>query len=527
MKTEKFNKYYDTLLFIIVLATLLCWAYFQSQQSINPDNAYLTNAAIRMLNGENMSAGYYDVNPPLSFLIYLPPAIAVKYFSAPIYYAVFFYGLFAVLLTLSGLYYILKQSRIYSETEKLNFFSIFSIISTLSTMNFFAERDLLIALALVPLFILQQSITNKDPISKKIKYSILSLAPIFILLKPHYLIIPTLLILHRAIKNKDYNIFKSPDFISLVLTCLAYGIILLIFFNDFITIIFPDIITMYAMQTEALVIKAAFEYGFSIFLMILISCLLFDNPYHKGISLLLVSGVCLSIYTLMNKGFLYQLIPFFTFFSLATGLILQKVISEILGKIINTQVTENITVFLIYGLFLAGIIFGLSPKIPFLTHQEYKNEPVTRLIQDKCPEENCTFFMFNDRIDIMHELSVYSEKKLASRFPTFFFLPFIIPSNPSALPEPDRKKTSNKYTNMIADDFEKHSPKILLIGQFHLDSEETTFDFMSFLTRENPRFTQIFHNYKEEGTITIDQSKYTGKIFLTTKKIEYKIYIRK
>lgn len=506
---------------LVVFSALAQWAFFQSQQSVNPDNAYLTHAAMRLLSGERMSQGFYDVNPPLSFLVYLPAAFLI-HIGIPLYYAIFGYSCVLVTLSSLALFFILKSVSTFSSAEKRVTLCLFLLAATIATMNFFGERDHYIALAITPLFFLQLAITNKDNVPSFLKWSILVIAGIFIFLKPHYGLIPAIMFLHRAVKQKRFSVIVDCDFIALIIAALMHVGILCVFFPDFINIILPDAVAMYAVLPESFVNKAAFEYGFSLCLMILISCLFFNKPYRNAIACFIISTACLAIFYMMQKGFLYQLIPFMVFFSIGLGLLLNKILSEFIFK----RLSPDFAILVVFLFFIAGYYAALSPKHAFLTHEQYKNNLLTKMITE-CGGKNCSFFMFNDRIDMIHELSVYSGQPLASRFPTFFFLPFILDANPSSLPADIRPAFVGKYTNMVADDFEKYKPAILLIGRFALEENKEYFDFPVYFKEKNGRFNDIFSHYIHTGTTEIDQNAYTGGIFISTKKVVFDIYKRK
>lgn len=505
---------------LVALLFVLLWFAMQSQQSINPDNAYLTHAAMKFLSGERMSEAYYDVNPPLSFLIYLPVAIASIYGGIPVYYGVFIYSCILVSLGFSLLRGVLAQGTLFAADEQKLISYIYLFASTIATMNFFGERDLFIALALVPLFLLQISMTRHDPISPRVKWGILIFASLFIFLKPHYGLLPACAFLHRMMVQKRITIFKDHDFLILAAASIFHASIIFLLFRDYVDVILPDIIYMYVTRSESIVNQAVFEYGAAIIMVGILCMLCFNKPYFQALAFLGASALCLLVYYIMNKGFLYQLIPFTVFFSCALALVLYRILStQALVKQPSALSLLLVTIFM--G---AGFYVLLSPPIPFPTHQEYQDDAVTNIIKN-C-DAPCSFFMFNDRIDITHELATYSAQPLASRFPTFFFLPFLIESN-NFVDEETRTRLSQKYSDMVAQDFKKFRPDTLLIGRFKLEQDNDYFDFIGFFKEANPEFDSIFDAYTLTDTIEINQSAYTGGLFLTTKSVLFDVYKRK
>lgn len=510
----------------LLLAVVLCfWVVTESQIQMNTDNAFLANAAIKMLTGEKMSETYYDTNPPLSVIIYLPAAMLVKFCAVPVYYAVFIYGIVLLALSLVATYVILEKMDRFSGFEKQAILYSALLANTFGVAYYFTERDQIIALALLPMFLLQLAMTDRVPFKPLFKWAVLLMTGFLILLKPHYGLIPVVMISHRAIKQKRFSALFDADFWALCIACTTYLVLLYVFFYDFLSIILPDVITMYAMTQDTITVpKAVIQYGASLTLIAAMSCLTFDKPYKNTLIFCIPAALCMLIFYLQGKGFLYQLIPFLTFLTAGFTLFLTKFIHELIFKGAG-KTSQNVTLMIIIALLAVAFDAGMKTPIPRLTHAQYQNDPLTKRIK-ACGKESCPFFIFNDRNEMMHELAVYSGQPLASRFSAFFFLPYLLPSVEVYTPE-EKSRLIKKYTTMIAEDFERYQPETLLIGRFKVVRHAGYFDFMAFFKSQSERLQKDLNRYKKIDTITVDQNKYTGGALNSAKKLDFDIYVKK
>ncbi|MBI4030398.1 MAG: hypothetical protein HY370_01870, partial [Proteobacteria bacterium] len=90
-------------------------------------------------------------------------------------------------------------------------------------------------------------------------------------------------------------------------------------------------------------------------------------------------------------------------------------------------------------------------------------------------------------------------RKHASRFPSFWFLPGILNGKDSL---------KEKYAQMVAEDFERYRPGIVLVGKFTVrNGGPKDFNFVSFFSR-NAAFASMWKKYEFEKTITINRRDY-------------------
>ena len=62
----------------MTLALFLPWLIMQKDVSLPADMAWLTIAAQHILSGDRMTDAFFDNNPPLCYLIYIPVALLIS-----------------------------------------------------------------------------------------------------------------------------------------------------------------------------------------------------------------------------------------------------------------------------------------------------------------------------------------------------------------------------------------------------------------------------------------------------------------
>ncbi|MBI3442113.1 MAG: hypothetical protein HY052_09995, partial [Proteobacteria bacterium] len=71
---------------VVFFLCALPWLFFHIQSAVHGDVAFLSMAAQRVLAGQRMVDAYFDNNPPMSYLIYIPAALLSK-LGIPLWYS--------------------------------------------------------------------------------------------------------------------------------------------------------------------------------------------------------------------------------------------------------------------------------------------------------------------------------------------------------------------------------------------------------------------------------------------------------
>ena len=225
---------------------------------------------------------------------------------------------------------------------------------------------------------------------------------------------------------------------------------------------------------------------------------------QKRLLILLYAGalLCLVPYAVQMKGFYYQLIPALIFFFCAFALSLHSYVRFYLKN------AKNLTLILTAVIFILAYV-DRPLLLAYPKHGDYKNMPLSQEIA-KCPKP-CPYFIFNNSIEILHPTAFYDGQENASRFPTYWFLPYLVQEQykldrgiPSSLSPEDIEHYRKKYGAMTAEDWRRFKPRMLIIGQYRLTPDEKNFDFPAFLSA-SPTFKEQWAKYRKDRTVTINR----------------------
>ncbi len=488
-KANKVN-FNQFLFWLFSLLLILPWVYIQHQTSINSDTAWLSICAQRLLSGGSMLQNCYDTNPPLNILVYIPFIWISNILHIPIYASLFWLTLLWISGSVFLTYLILKYFPSIEQNERniltLTFLCSITIIPSL----YFTERDHFLAIMIIPLILVQIAYTYKYELPKPIAYIVLLLGGVTLLLKPHFGLIPAFLLLQRVFIQKRIWIVKDTDFIILFVLSAAYLAGVYIYFQDFINIIFPDILQAYLYYNAPIkTYKTALPYA-----LLLTACfiaIIFVKDKNKSLLFTLASCTVLALlaYIIQMKAFTYHRLPLYALLFPLSILVTFKLIDK----------------YFIYRHFLAYIfiipVFVLSylhsPLRPdFPTHKDYQDNPITNYISENCASP-CSFYITYENMDIVSQIAFYSNFEYATRFPTFWFL----------ADKNQQESTKERFANYVAEDIEQYNPSLILVLSSSpeldkIEGKKTLIEYFSF----SDNFNRVIKKYKKIDNLTVDRS---------------------
>lgn len=489
------------------------WFKAQYPLNITADTLWMADAAARMINGEKMSAAYFDPNPPLSMILYIPAVLAAKTGMLSLHTALFFYTLLHLGAAAFATRTLLRAIPGLDKNAVLTATIAFLIVGTVTAGSSFTERDQIIGFWLVPFVLTQLCLTRGWAAPAWARYMTLLVGTVMILIKPHYGLIPTVLILHRAYTQKRITVFKDVDFIALACGVLAYAALLWFYFPDFLQVVLPDVIALYPTDNTAFVLYRA-AYNGLLVICALLFCLIIGRiswlPYFfMGLALL-----ALVPFIVQMRGYHYQLLPAITLFWCGLGLC---------GKEWLTRYMSPLLAVMLVSFSLMGVAFFSTPsRFTNVAAAQYPQLPLSRALEN-CPAP-CRFMVVNNHIEITHQTALYTGKEWASRFPSPWFVPALY-----ELQNTDQAKFLTlraKYARMMAEDLEHYKPQTIMFAEFPLTPQQP-FDLLG-LFADEPPFQQALSAYQPQEDVVIDQAAYFPRSgVFRDKQIRYRVFTRK
>lgn len=500
--------------FILYIVTAVV-ALRQSNISIHPDTSWLTSCALRLYKGIPLTEGCYDTNPPLSILLYIPSVVLSDISSLEIYYSIYATIFSLIFVCMACTHILIRRMPFLSGEEQLLFMAAYATAVVISPQYDFSQRDHLIVITAIPLFLIQVAITKNIAVPPLVKHFILAFGALMMMVKPHYGLLPTLLIAHRMLTQRRITVIFDSDFLYLAAACVIYALTLHLYFPDFFSLVLPDAVNYYLPYNNTDdVHKFLAPYIVPTILLSILAFLGFKNSnpdklyFYTACWMGVVSGMI--AFYVQGKGFYYQIIPGKTFFLIATSLTCFSGVRYLLKQKGSHAALAPLACLIIIT---PPLYKAFKFTANYTTHDFFLNAPLTKFIQAECGNP-CSFFMTYPHMSLNTQTSFYIGDSYASRFPAFWFYPVMefhygIP--PEVLEKKEYqerlRKDKDRFSEYVSKDFAKYKPRILMIYKDPPESRGLFFDFFAYFS-ENREFKAYIDNYEKSGEFVTQRQDY-------------------
>lgn len=487
----------------LFLAFIPCLVW-QAQISIAADMAWLSLAAEKFWSGARMSDAFHDSNPPLCYLIYLP-VVWLKSAGLSLWGAAYFYGVFVVSVFAALLALLARHIVGLGGASFAILMAGYLLPLVFLYQIEFGNKDHLIAAALLPFLLAQNALRERPEQSKLLIWVTLVLATPFILIKPHYGLLPVFLLLQRAFSGRGFKVLRDPDFLCLTAGCLLYGLIVVLWFDDFISDILLRVsIDLYAGIVMYDVFKKAA-------VLLLFSGLLWALAYFSEASaaqkrfarfLAVMAGLAVIPFAVQMKGFSLHMIPYLSL-AIPSALL-------VVGFYLPARCQGRVRgILLPFAVLMTG--YGFILFNPNTTHDDYPRSEIAKRIQR---EAGPGFIMQAETTNVVIPLSVYTGVPHVSRFSSFWFVSYLWQRQ-------DRDLTIY-YATMMAEDIERYKPGVIAL--YHNPGPD---DDVLTLFGGDEKFSRAWSAYRKADQLLIRRGEFYKRPGIKTSFHEnYDIYIR-
>ncbi len=492
----------------------MLWQQFQI--ALNTNHAWLLIVAERLLQGGRYVSDFYEPNPPMSLIIYIPQYWLHTLLGIPLQFTPALFGLIYILMAAGCLLYLLKKTNVFTDNRLSSILFIAFLLAGIFMPGniYFSERDHYVFLTLVPVLLAQIAITNGHRFHPAYARAGFFFGGLLLLIKPHYGLFPAIVFVHRLYKNKAIMpVFRSPDFQGLAASVICYALILLTIFPEYPDKIFQDFLTIYLGDLSKNIFPYFFYYAsFCLFVVAGAYFLPIPKDHHEAINaLVLASLIAFFLYYLQGKNFTYHTIAGLSFLYMALVVLTWSLIQTFVFR--NKQACTAACVTLVIA--LTGAYTIRPPLQDFPTHSEYMTTPLSKEIE-QC-ESPCPHFIFSENMEIIFQIAVYSGEQHASRYPGLWWLDY-------AVKHAEDEALRQKHLHYMAEDFERYAPKRLIIATNMTRGGIKNFDLMAYM-KQNVELEKILSRYDYDHTLKDNRRYYfTGTNFDTDFPILYDVY---
>lgn len=503
--------WFPPVFWLILAVILMPWAWIQAGQAVHSDLLWLSEAFLRVLDGHRMSDFIYETNPPFNLFTYALPVLFAEATGTPIHSALFAYSCGLVILSAWFVHAILRGWAFIGRNDARVATGFFVLLNTISIATQFGERDQYLGMFLVPFLLIQVAMTYRLPLPRGMKWPVLLLGALFIMLKPHHGLIPTILLIHRMLVQRRFiTIIRDADFIALASMVLIYVGVAFFFFRDYLTNILPDVLMLYLPMGDkfkAMVHSLLFSYT-----IIVVGATAFIPPMaraRRNLALFLAGAAILSIipYYIQGLSFKYHLYPAVSLAACSLAIIIMAFLEWAAPRWRGTAIAALCA--------FASLCYVQSPLNPdYPTHRDYAELPLTRVLEPCIAEKSCTFLFLHLNMGIIHETAHYTGLRHASRFPTLWFLPTLLKMEKDPDVDPGTiDRLRREFIGYMSEDIIRHKPLYAIVfKESTVDGVEVAenIDFLGYFLK-HPDFRAAWSQYEKVDTLTLGYHQYFTK----------------
>lgn len=434
----------------LIIAAFIPWLILHLDASMQADAIWLSYSAEQFLAGRALSEYYFDTNPPMCFLVYIP-VIMLKSLGFSLWNSHFIYTFTLNIFSIAAVALFLRRWDI-TQPFRIICVGAYALGCTILVSTEYGQKDHLIGLALLPFVLAQLSLGKTSTKSQKYfaVFTLILLTP-FILIKPHYGLIPCVAIAYRFHQSRTISAVFREDFFILAIGVLAYAAIIFIYFPDFIDVVLPISLSLYVASAGAAYKHQATLMSLFFAGLLLAFTLLSDKARREEKELCCIlavmAGLCVIPYWVQQKGFALHYLPVIIMVSVTTFSVAWLYI-------------RNMPIFKqklgLYAFILLIVIAGVFYQPPEERTKDYFIG--SALLSDFEINKGEAFFIENNSTNVSQTLAAYNGLTHASRFSANWFT-F---SDIWLLPEQERSALFQQLGNYIAADIQRYKPETMV-----------------------------------------------------------------
>lgn len=485
----------ELLIWVLIGAVMLPWLICAAQISMNGDVAWLVHAAQHVMAGEAMTDRFYDNNPPISFMIYMPVVWIAK-LGIPLWYAVDIYSALAWMLSIAAVAMLLRRAPGLQEDRFWLVMIGFIAAITFPARLELGQKDHLLAMALLPFLLAQFALLDQWPVKRWVALFVMMVAIPFILVKPHYLLLPSLIIFYRIVTQKRIG----ADSMIIIAAAAVYAAVIWLRFPDFLSEVLEVSVRLYAAEIYQMVWPAVTGFGLLGACVLGMAMMIDPNMPSRRFCIFLSAMALAAVFPvlLQAKGFSTHFLPPLALMVPAAFVTL----GEVSGKASWRGWPYAILV-------LVAGYFALPVPQTYPTHEMYKQSTLAKEIG-----QERSVFIQTETTNVIEPLSVYSGVKLATRFPSLWFM--------SGLMQHPDDLVVKRFRAYIAADIARDKPGIIML--YAHPSKNS--DFLKFMD-EDKVFRREWSHYRKTEPFVLSPSEYfAGTRFAVRPPVIYDVYRR-
>ena len=477
------------------------------QRPINHDAGWYLYAAEAMLNGKRLYIDLIDVNPPMIFLLHMPPVIISDVCGYPVttIFNCFFLGLLACSLLLCN--YLLNQC-LGTQAARPRRFIIVALIFILMPFempwNCFGQREHIMCILVLPYIFSTAAWLHGYRGKKPFLFLLGILAGIGFALKPHFLIVYLVVEMYTAFARDWKSVLKRPESLGILLFQTIHWLYIIIAMPEYKEAVFM-IMPAYESFTDPVAKRYLAAYAVLFGCAVLAWASLFRCKHYKNIgSILFLTFSSFGILALIQqKGWHYHLYPV----SATAAILITLGIVRYASLKRKNGLLRGIAASALVLLFFLLTFFKM---LPFAKSTNEITHPLAADLSSLIPvvrqhADHKFIYVFSSSVPPGFPLTNYTQTQWASRFNCLWFLPAFYRDVPldrrtqepfPYTPVDTMSPTERFFMQKLLSDIINKAPKIIIVDKASTlqGFGKTTFKYIDYFSQD-PRFVAFWKNY--------------------------------
>lgn len=485
---------------LLGLALVLIAGCYLIYDPMNCDVASLLHGAGRIYDGARLYVDIYDNNPPMIYLLYLPPVVVASLLGLPVISVFYFYLLVVLCLSYWLSWSLIKT--IFATSAPITrycFFLTLIFLTLMLPLTAFGQREHLLFMLTLPYILAAIARSLDKPLSPWLGGFIGILAGIGLCIKPHFLLLWIIVEAYMIFGYKIPFIWRRIENLAIFFVLLIFAIYVLTWQSNYFQMVLLALNTYVAFENVTIFKIILGTRAIKIWVLAGITMLFFKRPpqdARPAYILFLASTAFLFIGLSQKKGWDYHFYP-----CLATAcLVICVNIFLWLEQLPDLekrlwQGLSGCALVLIVGIFLLGGYHSIR------SHQQAQISLVVKMIPFvKYHAQGKPIYVITTHIIPTFPLVNYSGAQFPYKFSQLWALPGfyqdqrgtnkIVFHTPAQMGDLERW-----FFDTIISDLLSAPPVLLIVDQ----TQETIFARISGLLgyfSQDPRFVQLLSHYE-------------------------------
>lgn len=471
---------------VAYLTIILFSLKIQSDLFMSWDVTYMLQAASKMLAGGSYTQDYFNPNPPMAFILYMPVNLISQWFNLNIYHVfiAYIYTIAAVSLYLTSR----LAKSLFVNAQVANYFVLTLCIAYLITPLYeLGQREHLVVMLIFPYLLLLALRANQYIPKAGQVYLAGVLAAIGFSIKPYFLLIFIAGELYSLAMQRTLKSMLRPEAVCIYAIVVTHILYTIVFHPDYYSVIMPTLMRRYyAAVGSRLESMLLFPFIIATLITYLIVIYNKHNKSNKNIRtvlLLALTGFVL-IYLLQQTTFYYHILP----------------LAMLLLSILYLEIAEDVSRITCMIVAIPVILFSHDIYLCYLNYSGFKGalSPLVEFLNENASKKPVMFMM--TQVSVPFVAVAQAGNPVAQRFDCLWLAAGLANTQGSPHWNEDREF----YTRMITEDVSRNKPSYVFIDVRMMKQyiNDYKFNYLTWLKLNND-FNEEWRHYKWKTTLAM------------------------